>query len=626
MGIAGQSVQLFGKVLDHYGTGKFLQINKAMDVMRKKAEEGGSKMKVLGAGMVQIGKNMTEALSDPLTIITSIVAAGKFLIKNALDYQSKQFETAKALGISVTEGAKLKDQFTSLAWNSGKLALTSKELLGTYTEMTKELGIMGPTNAEFLQTSTLLERRIGASAESMTELQVSSAMTGENMMSTYKNVVGTGKAMAASLKINMSEKQILDSISKVSSTIYNNFHGNLTELTKAVIQAKKFGTTLDTVAKQGESMLDFESSISKEFEAQLLTGKDLNLSKARELALNHDTAGLMTELNSKMMNFGEYSKMNVLQQQSFAEALGLSKSEMDDIYKTQEKQNALGELASASYGEQYNALVAQGKTFAEISQIMGEQSANDAQKASVAEQYAATQERTMEMLAKSSQSLTDMVSKITEFFSHTENIKGTLIAVSAIMGGLVAMSIALKVQALMKKNIETTTVIIKRTELAVDQSIGAAQSANLAKEVTTTEVQVVGAGASATAGAGYLGPLALGVGALVIGGLMAYLMSSGASSKSLSGGGGGGGAIPVSPSVPSSGGGHEGGGISPMNGAAETKKMLENHSLSAAGPDIQRGGNTNVYVTVDPITGAKTQKLLTNSYDAGLDRAKMVTA
>ena len=62
-------------------------------------------------------------------------------------------------------------------------------------------------------------------------------------------------------------------------------------LAQAAVEAKKLGVNLSTTAKIADSLLDFESSIEKELEAALLTGKQINYNKARQLALEGDVAG-----------------------------------------------------------------------------------------------------------------------------------------------------------------------------------------------------------------------------------------------------------------------------------------------------------------------------------------------
>jgi len=593
LGLAGNAIKALGGVMDKLGVGSLLKMDEISEKMRKAAEENKGKWGVLGAGIKASFLSIGEALTDPLAILKGIYDITSKLVSLSIKYQSKQFEVASALGLSVTQAAKLQAEFQNISINSGRAWLTSKQLAEEYTKMTDQMGILAPANAEFLTTSSQLQRRIGASAESMEMLQVFAAKNGATLSQSYATVVGIGKAEAGRLKINMSEKQILEAVSKVSATIFNNFNGNLTALTKSVIEAKKMGTTLDTIAKAGDSMLDFESSISKEFEAQLLTGKDLNLSKARELALNHDTDGLMKELNSKMMSFGEYNKMNVLQQQSFAEALGLSKDQLDEIYRTQQKQNELGNLAAASQEEQYDALVKRGLKFEDISKIMGEQAAEDAKKASVQEKQAALQERIADEVGRMTEGLANAANKVLDFLGNIENLKGTLIAISSVIGGIVAYSVRQKMLAAQTAALERGKLQTKITELTLDEE---GNILDTTRKVTTTEQLALDEADASAKLVSWLGPIGLG--------LIPVLLATLASISAGGSGGGGGASINASDT----------GGINPVN--TNTQIPLASSTTTVGNKPIV---NNNIAVYVDPISGKTLTKVMSESHTPLMD-------
>ena len=88
---------------------------------------------------------------------------------------------------------------------------------------------------------------------------------------------------------------------------------------------------LKDVKDVSRSLLDFESSISAELEAELLTGKQLNLERARLLALTGDIEGLSREINSQIGDFSDFSNMNVIQQEKIAAAFGMSSDQLSDI-------------------------------------------------------------------------------------------------------------------------------------------------------------------------------------------------------------------------------------------------------------------------------------------------------
>jgi hypothetical protein len=122
---------------------------------------------------------------------------------------------------------------------------------------------------------------------------------------------------------------------KVSGQLAANLKNNPEYIVNAVSQAKALGTTLEQTKRQGESLLDFESSIENELKAELLTGQALNLERARAAALMGDQVTVMQELNNQGMTLEKFQNMNVLAQKSFAAAIGLSSDELANQLRQQ---------------------------------------------------------------------------------------------------------------------------------------------------------------------------------------------------------------------------------------------------------------------------------------------------
>jgi hypothetical protein len=138
--------------------------------------------------------------------------------------------------------------------------------------------------------------------------------------------------------VQMDLRDILEQTGKVTGTIRANLGANPSRIAAAVTQAKLFGASLDDVAKAGKSLLDFESSITAELEAELLLGKDINLEKARAAALAGDQVTLAQELQKEAGNFSDFTKMNVIQQEALAKAMGMTSDQLADILFQQEVQ------------------------------------------------------------------------------------------------------------------------------------------------------------------------------------------------------------------------------------------------------------------------------------------------
>ena len=96
------------------------------------------------------------------------------------------------------------------------------------------------------------------------------------------------------------------------------------------------GTELEKLSAAGRTLLDFESSIEKELEAELLTGKQLNLEKARSAALAGDELTLGAELAKNIGTQAEFLDMNVLEREKLAAAVGLEADQVADMLFAQE--------------------------------------------------------------------------------------------------------------------------------------------------------------------------------------------------------------------------------------------------------------------------------------------------
>ena len=84
--------------------------------------------------------------------------------------------------------------------------------------------------------------------------------------------------------------------------------------------------------------MDFEQSITKELEAELLIGKDLNLEQARLLALQGKSDEAVSSLVSQVGTLEDFQKLNVIQQNALASAVGMTS---DQLATTVEKQAAI---------------------------------------------------------------------------------------------------------------------------------------------------------------------------------------------------------------------------------------------------------------------------------------------
>jgi hypothetical protein len=288
------------------------------------------KTKVLGKMFEVVGKNVLKALG-PLALIAE-------LVKGIMQADKETTELQKSMALSKTEAAGFRLNLGMAASASGNINITSSKLLETFSALNKQFGFITNFAAETLVTMTKLTKVVGVSSESAGNLAAASELTGTSFESNYKDVLATSYELQRQSGVQMDLRDILEQTGKVTGTVRANLGANPTLISKAITQAKLFGASLEQVASAGKSLLDFESSITAELEAELLLGRNINLERARAAALAGDQVTLAQELQKEAGNFSDFTKMNVIQQEALAKAMGMTSDQLADILFQQEVQ------------------------------------------------------------------------------------------------------------------------------------------------------------------------------------------------------------------------------------------------------------------------------------------------
>ena len=101
----------------------------------------------------------------------------------------------------------------------------------------------------------------------------------------------------------------------------------------ASIAARKLGLELGAVESISESLLNFESSIENQLQASLLLGRQINLDKARQLAITGDQEGVMREILKQVGGEAEFNRLNVIQRQALADSVGVNVEQLSRLVR-----------------------------------------------------------------------------------------------------------------------------------------------------------------------------------------------------------------------------------------------------------------------------------------------------
>ena len=370
LGLTGGALKSIGGILDKMGLGglsKSLGIEDATKEAEKfsreletdKATKGLSgfqkKSMVMGKAFSEMGKNLMKSLTDPLTILLTIGKA-------ALDNNKKIVDFQRVMGLSRKEAKGLKSELVAAARASDDMNVTTKALAHTLMSVQEQFGFTADFSTETLETATKLTKTVKLSEEAANSLAVASTLSSVAFEEQYQNALLASREIQIQEGRSYSLRAILEDVGKVTGSTRAQLGGSVVEITKAITQAKAFGASLEDVASAGRALLDFEDSITKELEAELLLGKDINLERARSAALMGDQATVAKELAREAGTFEEFGKMNVLQQEALAEAMGMTSDQLADILFQQEIEGknaqelrALGKEELANRLEQQNA-------------------------------------------------------------------------------------------------------------------------------------------------------------------------------------------------------------------------------------------------------------------------------
>ena len=176
-----------------------------------------------------------------------------------------------------------------------------------------------------------VQKLTGMSAEAAGNLAVQSKINGIST-DRYRDSIAAGANQANRLNHSaVTLSAVQNEVLKTSNAIRLSYGQNVEGLARAAGAAKALGMNLQDVENIAKNLMNFESSIESEMQAQLLTGRQLNLAKAREYALNNDLEGVAKEIGKQGITAASFSRMNYIQQEAMAKALGMSREEMSKM-------------------------------------------------------------------------------------------------------------------------------------------------------------------------------------------------------------------------------------------------------------------------------------------------------
>jgi len=382
--------------------GETLELTQGLIKARKIEDSLAEKMNDIGENLIKQNYDLTGLANDRVELNEALAAAEKdknedlqdnikSMLKG-LDAEEKRLKINKGIKDTVSTTDSLMGGMGSTIKNfiTNPITAAVAALLqfgATQETITKQFGAMGATDfrnelvrsqAEFtrlglsgedaMKATSDLANNFGIAFDEADELSGSVARIAKT---TGMSVDESGKLVGLLVKTqgltgqqaenlllstrqlakanNVAPDQVLKDVAANTELFAKFSSDGGKNILEAAVQARKLGINLDSVAKVADGLLNFQESLNNEITASVMIGRQLNLQKARELALNNDVKGAMEEVVKQVGSEAEFNKLNALERKALANAVGLEASELQKVVSASKEQKTLaGQIKDAT--------------------------------------------------------------------------------------------------------------------------------------------------------------------------------------------------------------------------------------------------------------------------------------
>jgi len=305
----------------------FSELADATEAFNDEIVESGDRAKALGKSVSKLGG---LALKGTIGLI----------VKGIGDFDKKATSLTRTLNTTAKESKELAISANDAAQSIA--GITGQDIINSQLAFSEALGTTAALSNETAANFATLQNRLGLSVQQATEFTKLNIALGKNSKKQTEELIFQTQVQNAQNDSAIRYQDVIKDISETNKAVLLSSKGNATALSRAAIEARKFGLNLNEADGIAGSLLDFESSIAAELEAELLTGKQLNLERARQAALEGDLATLTSEIASNVGSAEEFANMNRLQQEAIAKAVGMTRESLSASLVEQESLTKLG--------------------------------------------------------------------------------------------------------------------------------------------------------------------------------------------------------------------------------------------------------------------------------------------
>ena len=298
-----------------------------------RSEEIMSGIDGLTGGLIGQVKEFGEALKSPIAGTFAVLGLVVGLFMAIAGHTDQIGENFGAIGVN-----EFQTDLMGATAEAQRLGYGFDEVASSVNELSNNFGVGFDEAIKMSEASMDTARALGISTNQAAQLTGQLMTIGGHSAETAQNFLKQTAALAKSAGV--APAAVMEDMAGASEEIATYTKGSGENMAQAAVKARSMGMALGDVAKIADGLLDFESSLTAEMEASVMIGRQLNLQKARELALAGDLAGLQDEILKQVGSEAEFNQMNALQRKALADSIGVGVDQMSKMVKESGKSTA----------------------------------------------------------------------------------------------------------------------------------------------------------------------------------------------------------------------------------------------------------------------------------------------
>ena len=290
-------------------------------------------------GVKKIKNTMAAIVSDPMTgmmLLATVITTQ--LVKSA----KTAFEFYKTQGLSAGESAKTASAIQAARVSSEGLLSNYEDFEKAATGIVEQFGSLSNVTADTLGNVTNLQRYLGDTSGAI-KLNALLSSGGKDASAM------TDQIERLSREAGVGAAGVMQDLANNAAKLYGASEQETLELIKQSALLRQNGVSLEKAKSIADGMLDIESSLKAEMKARIALGKDVNLSQARNLAMQGKYGEMMQEINKQFGDVSDFASRSIPEQRMIAQAVGMSTDEFAEYAAMNEKVGDLtGDFSDAT--------------------------------------------------------------------------------------------------------------------------------------------------------------------------------------------------------------------------------------------------------------------------------------